>query len=55
MIVWCEDCQRIVTHEPQLDHQYHRLAGIREDILNDQLKRLVQELRRTDRLSPIKS
>jgi hypothetical protein len=53
--IWCENCRRFVTHEPNTDHQQHKRIGIRNDILTDSIVRLVAELKRTDRIVEIKS
>ena len=51
VMLYCPKCERMVNQaEPKADHENHRIVGIRGDIFRDSLKRLVGELKRTDRL-----
>lgn len=54
---YCQDCQRFVTTEPKEVHELHkeRVVGIREDVLRDSMRRVISDLRITDRLVPYKT
>jgi hypothetical protein len=54
---YCQECQRFVGAEPGTEHDGHkqRIVGIRDDILKDAIKRLIFELRVTDRLVEFKT
>ncbi len=56
---WCEECGTEYVPNPwgfdDGHAEKHRIVGIREDILVGGVKRLVSELKRTDRLIPFES
>jgi hypothetical protein len=53
LIPYCPKCETLATDMLDEHKKHGVLVGIRGDILNDALKRLVADLRRTGRLIPV--
>ncbi len=61
MMWWCQQCQVFCSphpdkHDDPNPHWAHRqkIAGIRDDILRDEMRKVVWELTVTDRLERIR-